>query len=805
MALEVALPKSKALTLSSLAKHDDIITDALLDRVYYWTTIRKNRAKYMSMRGIRDDEIANILRKTVVLEKDPPKATQQILDLKGMKNYLQSLDSDTEREHFTRHLRKYVSMYMPDCPFEINTTNRYTITNFEAAATARKQIKKGDVIKYLSGIQVPMTKEEEKNLDLTRRDFSIVMSSRKKTPSLFLGPARFANHDCNANARLSTRGSNGMQIMAVRDIQVDEEITVTYGQDYFGEDNSECLCGTCEKLLRNGWDPHKKEEDSENEGRDESDAEEVEQEEDNAQESPYGFRLKRKYALEPGSESSEDSDQTSKKQKSSTPETVSTPILNLPDQQTAEPPIKMERTSSNFSNSPLPSASTTASQDIPLLSPHRRAMQIYSKHSRYSNSTIDTDAHDSARDSSVDGAASNSTDATSPSIFDEAPRDSPPVIKEGQATTQEKAIVEPESQDADSVLTDLSSNCEFDDSTKTIIKRRRTRYQSTIRPRSSSAPLGSARSPNPSGNSGVENVEEGEPTNKRRPGDYVNTPALLSLAYSRWNICTNDSYAGSTLHFPPATNASSVMPFPSTKSKVTQPSQHPSQISVTSYASIENGCQRPFVQQDGYLTRASCPRCERHSMLYGYAWPKTDKEGKKDEEERITDHRTVHRFLSPESERRKRCGLPMRRREDEEDEGDAREQTKKATKGKGKEKSKSQSKDVTRIVKGRKVDKNKEKEKNKATDKAIKEIMRRIFGKGSKQNSHGHRIGRPPKGKSATTRKIGMPTEEHLQEEKPVFTKSGREVTKKGMQKPKKEEENRYKPSPWKGWVIVDD
>ena len=33
MALEVALPKSKALTLSSLAKHDDIITDALVDRV----------------------------------------------------------------------------------------------------------------------------------------------------------------------------------------------------------------------------------------------------------------------------------------------------------------------------------------------------------------------------------------------------------------------------------------------------------------------------------------------------------------------------------------------------------------------------------------------------------------------------------------------------------------------------------------------------------------------------------------------------------------------------------------------------
>ena len=33
MALEITLPKSKALTLSSLVKHDDIITDALVDRV----------------------------------------------------------------------------------------------------------------------------------------------------------------------------------------------------------------------------------------------------------------------------------------------------------------------------------------------------------------------------------------------------------------------------------------------------------------------------------------------------------------------------------------------------------------------------------------------------------------------------------------------------------------------------------------------------------------------------------------------------------------------------------------------------
>jgi histone-lysine N-methyltransferase SUV420H len=62
-------------------------------------------------------------------------------------------------------------------------------------------------------------------------------------------------------------------------------------------------------------------------------------------------------------------------------------------------------------------------------------------------------------------------------------------------------------------------------------------------------------------------------------------------------------------------------------------------------------CEEPFVQQNAYFTRSSCPRCERHSKLYGYMWPKTDKEGKNDPEERVLDHRTIHRFIRPSEER----------------------------------------------------------------------------------------------------------------------------------------------------------
>ena len=174
-----------------------------------------------------------------MLDKDPATATSKLLELSALKRYHQGLATKDEKEHFVRHLNKYVRIWMPDCPFEVGTTNRYTLVTHEAAVFARKDIKKGEVIKYLSGIQVPITKEELEELDLKNRDFSIVMSSRRRTPSLFLGPARFSNHDCEANARLSTIGPHGMQIVSVRNIEVGEEITVTYGEDYFGDDNHE--------------------------------------------------------------------------------------------------------------------------------------------------------------------------------------------------------------------------------------------------------------------------------------------------------------------------------------------------------------------------------------------------------------------------------------------------------------------------------------------------------------------------------------------------------------------------------------
>ena len=238
-----------------MERHRWAIEADLHAQVYYWSTIRKLHPNYHACRGVQEELVCKILRDHVVCEQDAAKAHEKILQLPGLAKFRRALRTEDEAEHFERHLRKYINIYLPDCPFEVDTTNRYTRMTPEACIKARKAIRKGEPIKYLSGIQVEMTEREEKELS-SRTDFSIVISSRRKRPSLFLGPARFANHDCDSNAKLNTNGPHGIHIVACKDISVGDEITVTYGDDYFGIDNRECLCATCEELARHGWDPH---------------------------------------------------------------------------------------------------------------------------------------------------------------------------------------------------------------------------------------------------------------------------------------------------------------------------------------------------------------------------------------------------------------------------------------------------------------------------------------------------------------------------------------------------------------------
>ena len=740
-------------------------------QVYFWSTIRKLKSTYHPSRGVQEETVCKLVQQHVVIDKDPATAHKHLLHLPGLQKFYRALRTDDEKEHFERHLRKYINIYLPDCPFEVGTTNRYTVMTAEAAIFARKPIRRGEMVRYLSGIQVEMTEKEEQELS-TRTDFSIVLSSRRKRPSLFLGPARFANHDCDSNARLNTSGPHGIHIVACKDIDVGEEITVRYGEDYFGEGNGECLCASCEAAERNGWDPHGpvlKEESSDEE-------EEVDTEEDvgnfrtkrNTQStSPRKRKLvdkapaksvandvqgrrkrgrPRKHPrLEEPTRVSAHDDCSRPSQRAESEEvkdgvlekvlwllnmvsdrmirgkTAEQEPLRTPEVVEEEVPADAEGSKIMVGHS---SASWPRSNGIatPTRSPNDRHGQpsIPSYARALSHSPI----RGAVVQRTTEQPEHEAQDARLPAVS--VPSRLPSLKKEPSSTPLKDVAGSGDLQGQESDVYSVP------DTPEPMPKRKRGRPRKFSQPAAEQG-VGAEEEDaatgltSPSSHGTTENSSAAEGSlassatsiaavDKSRDGEKENCYAAGSIALNICNMLTNgcdpeeeitprrprlvgngprETSDTQQLFTPPRRGRQMLR-----KSALRQVSSREVSRPVISIEKTEDepandhdshdsdndpprgpprtpgdyhlcrallatayhrwiscrNCDDFFVQGEAYLTRIACPRCERHSKLYGYHWPKTDREGKGDREERILDHRTIHRFIEPEEERSERKG-----------------------------------------------------------------------------------------------------------------------------------------------------
>ncbi|KAG6334945.1 hypothetical protein ID866_4143 [Astraeus odoratus] len=164
---------------------------------------------------------------------------------------------------FATHASRYFELYNPNGSIEIAHTSRYShmTGKSELCILATRPLNPGVVIAELKGSMAHLSKDEDRELKRTdlrhsdiRRDFSVIHSRQMKKNHLFLGPARFVNHDCENNCELFREGKY-ITFRVVRPIAVGEEITAHYGDGYFGRKNRYCLCETCEKNGRGGYAP----------------------------------------------------------------------------------------------------------------------------------------------------------------------------------------------------------------------------------------------------------------------------------------------------------------------------------------------------------------------------------------------------------------------------------------------------------------------------------------------------------------------------------------------------------------------
>lgn len=296
-----------------LSADDDLLSWVLVDQLGCMPNTRlgvhPQQVKFVGP-PFKTDEVLNIVRETVT-KGDLNGAMKRLQEFWLFQQHLQSKLTTNQKERFIQHLRRYLLCLQPTSRVEIHLTSRYSFAtgHTELAVFATRPLARGLVVQELQGSVVPLPEEWREEMDIgddfaveaaeesgserdeeeedvrseaftstsgrrgkskakeesrrqgqrrsdrtKRRDFSIVWSGLKRCYQLFLGPARFLNHDCNPNVELLRQG-NYVTFRVIRPVRIGEELTTFYGENYFGKGNVECLCLTCEKNHHGGFTP----------------------------------------------------------------------------------------------------------------------------------------------------------------------------------------------------------------------------------------------------------------------------------------------------------------------------------------------------------------------------------------------------------------------------------------------------------------------------------------------------------------------------------------------------------------------
>ncbi|KAI0644749.1 hypothetical protein C8Q79DRAFT_1011763 [Trametes meyenii] len=263
---------TKIMNMRDLSRDDDFLSHLLVEKLGTGDVPLVVHKMDPSRRLPKTDadHLLQIVRRLVSAKGPPQTAIRQAVDdllsLTAVRYYVRSY-SQKQINAFATHASRYFELYLPSGSIEIAHTSRYShhTGKSELCILATRALTPGMVVSELKGSMADLTEEEDKELKGTdagqadgagiRRDFSVIHSKQLKKNHLFLGPARFVNHDCDHNVELFREGRY-ITFRVIKHIGVGEEVTAHYGDGYFGRNNRHCLCETCERNGRGGYAPH---------------------------------------------------------------------------------------------------------------------------------------------------------------------------------------------------------------------------------------------------------------------------------------------------------------------------------------------------------------------------------------------------------------------------------------------------------------------------------------------------------------------------------------------------------------------